>query len=179
MAKKTDLSNVQDLSNEQLTEAREFTEYSEFTVLCFKLDQFAYAVTMKHIDHNWLSYERSSSGYRQARIRLDKTQKAMLRNRKECRKLGKYDDIFNRYIERIKELNDGKLPKQLNKGHAYECWLTEEAGQEWKPDNLPFWMGADLEANGTTYQIKGENAEYFTETNIANALRWKAEQARA
>ena len=179
MSKKTDLSNVKNLTYEQLTEARERLEYSAKTLFCFKLDQFAYSLEMTHVNRDWLSYERSSSGYRQARIRLDKKAKAALRNRKECRKLGKYDDIFNRYIERIKELNNGELPKQLNVGHAYECWLTEEAGQEWKPDNLPFYKGADLEANGTTYQIKGENAEYFTESNIANALRWEAEQARA
>ena len=179
MARKTDLSNVKDLNNEQLIAIRERLEASKKTLVCFELDKVAYVTEMMHVNHAWLSFEQSSSGYRQARIRMNKMQKMALRNKLETRKLGEADAIFNRYIERIKELNGGKLPKQLNRGHAYECWLTEEAGQVWTPDNLPFWKGADLEVNGMTYQIKGEGAEYFNECNIANALRWEAEQARA
>lgn len=177
--KKTDLTAVKNFSDSDFIETRERLEYSKYSVLCFELNGIGYSVTDARIDRRYISIEISSRGLKQGRIRLTKRDKLVLRNRKECVKLGSYDEIFNRYIARIKELNNGKLPKQINKGHMWECWMTEKAGQAWEPDNLSFWKGADLEANGTTYQIKGENAEYFNETNIANALKWEAEQARA
>lgn len=177
--KAIDTSAVKGLSLNEFLTIRERLEYSKQTIVCFELEGVAYAVTMHHVARELVKLDQSSRGLKQGRIRLSKKDKLVLRNRKECRKLGAYDTIFDRYVKRITELNDGKTPKQLNKGHAWECWLTEEAGQEWKPDTLSFWLGADLEANGTTYQIKGDGAEYFNETNIANALKWEAEQARA
>ena len=177
--KSNELDFVKSLTQTQQTEIRERLEYSKLSIYCFELDGEGYAVTMQHIDRSWLQFGDSSNGYKQARIRTSKRVKMALRNRRECRKLANYDTMWDRYIERIKELNGGKLPKQLNKGHMWECWLTEEAGQAWEPDRVPFWMGADLEANGTTYQIKGEGAEYFNESNLASALKWEAEQARA
>lgn len=53
-----------------------------------------------------------------------------------------------------------------NKGEIFEKLITEKFGQVWQKDNLPFYMGGDLVANQTVYQIKFQNATFCTLTQI-------------
>ena len=150
--------------------ARARLEYSEKTVLCFVENGTAYAVETE-IRDEWVKEAHESSargGQLKGRISLNALDRAALKNRKTCRVLGALDTIINRYRDRYFEIKGKNAPN--NKGWAFECWLTEEAGQEWEPDTVPCWMGADLTVNGTTYQIKSDGAEYFTDSSLANAI---------
>lgn len=62
------------------------------------------------------------------------------------------------------------LASRKNKGEAFEQWVTENAGQEWHKDSVPYYMDGDLTVNGIKYQIKFESASLANETTIAKAL---------
>ena len=55
---------------------------------------------------------------------------------------------------------------KYNKGEIFEKMMTEKAGQVWEKDNVPFYEGADLEANGTAYSIKFQKATICTESTL-------------
>lgn len=54
-----------------------------------------------------------------------------------------------------------------NRGEIFEKLVTESFGQEWTKDNVPFYEGADLTANGIAYQIKFEKATFANEKSLA------------
>lgn len=83
-----------------------------------------------------------------------------------ARVCGKWDEIKA-------EMNKGE-EKPLNDGHVFEKFLTMEAGQTWKRDRVPFWQDGDLTTGGRKYQIKMENAEFSTYTNIRSAIAARA-----
>lgn len=58
-----------------------------------------------------------------------------------------------------------------NKGEIFEKLCTENVGQVWMKDNLPFTMGGDLTVNGTAYQIKFEKATFTSEKILARLER--------
>ena len=62
------------------------------------------------------------------------------------------------------------LASRKNKGEAFEQWVTENAGQEWHKDSVPYYMDGDLTVNGVKYQIKFESASLANETTIAKAM---------
>lgn len=53
-----------------------------------------------------------------------------------------------------------------NRGEVFEKIVTELAGQRWVKDNVPFYMGSDLSANGHEYQIKFEKATFTNEKQL-------------
>ena len=53
-----------------------------------------------------------------------------------------------------------------NKGEIFEKLVTESFGQEWTKDNVPFYEGADITANGIAYQIKFEKATFANEKSL-------------
>ena len=52
----------------------------------------------------------------------------------------------------------------LNYGHMFEKLVTELNGFEWKRDNVPFWIGADLDKGYFKYEIKFEKGTLITES---------------
>lgn len=56
---------------------------------------------------------------------------------------------------------------KYNKGEIFEKLVTEQFGnQEWEKDNVPFFAGADLTANGVAYSIKFQKATICTESTL-------------
>lgn len=55
-----------------------------------------------------------------------------------------------------------------NRGEIFEKLITENFGQEWKKDNVPFTKAGDIEINGIAYQIKFEKATFINEKTLIN-----------
>lgn len=56
---------------------------------------------------------------------------------------------------------------KYNKGEIFEKMVTENAGQTWTKDNLPFTMGGDVIINNIPYQVKFEKATFTNEKILA------------
>lgn len=56
---------------------------------------------------------------------------------------------------------------KYNKGEIFEKLCTENVGQKWEKDNVPFTDGGDLTVNGIAYQIKFEKATFTNEKTLA------------
>jgi len=74
------------------------------------------------------------------------------------------------YIGTVDEI----LSSRKNKGEAFEKWVTEKAGQEWKKDSIPYYVDGDLTVDGIKYQIKFESASLANENTINKALKARA-----
>ena len=70
-----------------------------------------------------------------------------------------------------KYFNDMVSASKYNKGEIFEKLCTENVGQVWTKDNLPFTMSGDLTVNGTAYQIKFEKATFTSEKILARLER--------
>ena len=57
---------------------------------------------------------------------------------------------------------------KYNKGEIFEKLVTEQYGQEWEKDSVPFTKAGDIEINGIAYQIKYEAANFTTEKTLAS-----------
>lgn len=69
--------------------------------------------------------------------------------------------------------NDEVANSKYNRGEIFEKMITESFGQKWEKDNVPFYMGADLETANKSYQIKFDKASFTTEKTLMN-IRNKA-----
>ena len=56
---------------------------------------------------------------------------------------------------------------KYNKGEIFEKLCTENVGQKWEKDNIPFTDGGDLTVDGIAYQIKFEKATFTNEKTLA------------
>ncbi len=63
------------------------------------------------------------------------------------------------------------VESNYNKGEIFEKLCTENVGQRWTKDNLPFTEGGDLTVNGIAYQIKFEKATFTNEKTLARLER--------
>lgn len=63
------------------------------------------------------------------------------------------------------------VESNYNKGEIFEKLCTENVGQRWMKDNLPFTEGGDLTVNGIAYQIKFEKATFTNEKTLARLER--------
>ena len=155
----------------EMTTARKALEYAEKTMVCFQQDGIGYAIVTELRD-NWVKQDRESSargGQLKARIRLNKTDRAALIHRTNCVRLGTMDELTAAYCDAYTKARGKKAPK--NNGWVYECAVTERlGGQTWEPDNVPFWKAPDVVINGTSYQVKGDGAEWFTERCLMTAI---------
>lgn len=71
-----------------------------------------------------------------------------------------------------KYFNEQVAESDYNKGEIFEKLVTEYFGQSWAKDNVPFTKAGDLEANGTSYQIKFQSATFCNEKSIASLERF-------
>ena len=56
---------------------------------------------------------------------------------------------------------------KYNRGEIFEKLCTENVGQTWNKDNVPFTDGGDLTVGQTSYQIKFEKATFTNEKTLA------------
>lgn len=59
-----------------------------------------------------------------------------------------------------------KAESIYNKGEIFEKLITEKFGLVWEKDNVPFFMGADIEVDGKAYSVKFEKATVCTESTL-------------
>ena len=58
-----------------------------------------------------------------------------------------------------------------NRGEIFEKLCTENVGQTWTKDNIPFTEDGDLTVNGIAYQIKFEKASFISEKTLMGLER--------
>lgn len=63
------------------------------------------------------------------------------------------------------------VESNYNKGEIFEKLCTENVGQQWMKDNLPFTEGGDLTVDRIAYQIKFEKATFTNEKTLARLER--------
>lgn len=160
---------VNEMTFEKQVEIRRMLEHADATIFCFTERATVYAVMLDEIPLEWIKQTRaakSHGGMLKARIRPTAKDIAALKNRVE---LGKLGDLLLAYEVAYKNATGKQAPK--NNGWMFECAVTERmAGETWEPDSRPFWMAADVEINGTGYQVKSYSAEYFNEKSLQRAI---------
>lgn len=67
------------------------------------------------------------------------------------------EEFFNMEVEN----------SRYNKGEIFEKMVTENAGQEWHKDSVPFTMDGDVTINNVAYQIKYQSATFTNEKTLA------------
>lgn len=116
-----------------------------------------YSVTRAQLEAAWLKADRASSkrgGFLKLRVRLSATMKAALVASGEARCWGSADLL--------------ETADKWNRGERWERLVTEDAGQRWVKDSVPFWVAGDLEVNGQQVQVKFDGAEL---TNVVCMAR--------
>jgi len=56
---------------------------------------------------------------------------------------------------------------KYNRGEIFEKIITEQYGQKWEKDNVPFHKGGDIVIDDTPYQIKFQKATFCSEKQLA------------
>lgn len=141
-----------------MTKANMIKTYRQFSaadnyILGFIYDKMLYMVRVAEIMPRYLNVEEASRNQGEnLRLRLKKAHKAQLMKKAPiC--LGSADC-----------LNDSKY----NKGEIFEKLVTEYYGQEWKKDNIPFYVQGDINLNGEEVQIKLDSATLMNTKQIKN-----------
>ena len=157
----------------EMIRARKALDAAERDIFCFELLGICYAVTLDELPDSWIKQSRSSSargGKLKARIRPNSAQKKALLRDAGCKVLGTLEELDAAYRKAFRKARGKEAPK--NNGWMYECAITERwAGEAWQPDSVPFWMAPDVTIDGIGYQVKGDQAEFFTEQSLAEAMR--------
>lgn len=126
-------------------------------IIGFLMNDKVYSIYLNDLPEWLIGMDRESTshgGVRKLRIRMNTIARHRLMN------------MGAAYIGTATDI----LASRKNKGEAFEQWVTENAGQEWHKDSVPYYMDGDLTINGTKYQIKFESASLANETTIAKAL---------
>ena len=126
-------------------------------IIGFLLNAKVYTIYLPHLPEWLVAMDRESTshgGARKLRIRMNTLARRRLM------------DMGAAYIGTAAEV----LASRKNKGEAFEQWITEQAGQEWHKDSIPYYMDGDITIGGTKYQIKFESASLANENTIAKAL---------
>ena len=141
-------------------------------IFCFEILGTCYAVVLDDVPECWVKQSRSSSrrgGGLKARIRPNAAQKKALLQHPACKVLGALEELDAAYRKALRKARGKDAPK--NTGWMYECAITERwAGATWEPDSVPFWVAPDVVIDGTGYQVKSDQAEFFTEQSLRKAM---------
>ena len=130
-------------------------------ILGFILNNAVYTIYLPHLPEWLVAMDRESTshgGARKLRIRMNAIARHRLLN------------MGAAYVGTVNEV----LASRKNKGEAFEQWVTENAGQEWHKDSVPYYVDGDITIGGTKYQIKFESASLANETTIAKAIAARA-----
>ena len=126
-------------------------------IIGFLMNNKVYTIYLKDLPEWLIGEDRESTshgGARKLRIRMNTLARHRLMN------------MGAAYIGTAAEI----LASRKNKGEAFEQWITENAGQEWHKDSVPYYVDGDITINGTKYQIKFESASLANENTIAKAM---------
>lgn len=140
-----------------LLNAYEATTAATAYILGFLLNGNVYAITVKSLPTWLIGLDRESKthgGFNKLRIRMNNIARARLMN------------LGASYIGTAEEVLTMK-----NKGDAFEKWIAESLGQKWQKTSTPYFLAADVNANGERYQVKFESASLANEKTIAMAMR--------
>lgn len=143
----------------------ERTTAADFTRYAFPIDGKVYEIVLKALPLWLVKLDRESSKHGGAeKIRINPT----AINKQKLLRMGAA------YIGTIEELFD---PTVKNKGHKYEKYCTEKAGQAWKADRIEYYKDGDLTVNGIKYQIKYDDASLANVNTINAAKQYRNSQA--
>ena len=126
-------------------------------IIGFLMNDKVYTIYMNDLPEWLVAMDRESTshgGARKLRIRMNAIARHRLMN------------MGAAYIGTAAEV----LASRKNKGEAFEQWVTENVGQEWHKDSIPYYMDGDITIGETKYQIKFESASLANETTITKAL---------
>ena len=130
-------------------------------IIGFLMNDKVYTIYLNDLPEWLVGLDRESTshgGAKKLRIRMTAIARRRLMN------------MGAAYIGTVNEV----LASRKNKGEAFEQWVTENAGQEWHKDSVPYYLDGDLTVNGTKYQIKFESASLANENTINKALKARA-----
>lgn len=130
-------------------------------ILGFILNNAVYTIYLPHLPEWLVAMDRESTshgGAKKLRIRMTTIARHRLLN------------MGAAYIGTTAEV----LASRKNKGEAFEKWVTENAGQEWHKDSIPYYIDGDITIGDTKYQIKFESASLANENTIKKALMARA-----
>lgn len=140
-----------------LLNAYEATTAATAYILGFLLNDNVYAITLKTLPAWLIGLDRESEshgGFNKLRIRMNNIARARLINLgASC--IGTAEEVLT----------------LKNKGDAFEKWIAESLGQKWQKTSTPYFLAADVNANGERYQVKFESASLANEKTIAMAMR--------
>ena len=138
------------------------TSAADAYILGFSFGALVYKMIMKELPDWMFKEDRESTSHGGAlklRFAPSKNEKYVMIHTMGAEVVGTVEEV---------------LTGRKNKGEAWEKYLTENAGQEWKKDSVPYYLDGDLTVNGTKYQIKFESASFANENTIQKALEYKA-----
>ena len=130
-------------------------------IIGFLMNDKVYTIYLNDLPEWLIGLDRESTshgGAKKLRIRMTAIARRRLMN------------MGAAYIGTVNEV----LASRKNKGEAFEQWVTENAGQEWHKDSVPYYIDGDITINGTKYQIKFESASLANENTINKALKARA-----
>lgn len=130
-------------------------------IIGFLMNNKVYTIYLKDLPEWLIGLDRESTshgGVLKLRIRMTAIARRRLMN------------MGAAYIGTVDEI----LSSRKNKGEAFEKYVTEKAGQEWKKDSIPYYLDGDLTVDGIKYQIKFESASLANENTINKALKARA-----
>lgn len=130
--------------------------YTHYYIMGFELFGTIYKLTT-HADTiaQWLGLDKASRGAGMA-IRFKPT----IEQKLEMVKAGAVELCSTEYFKA--QCGSSKY----NKGEIFEKLITEEAGQTWEKDNIPFTKAGDVEILGRAYQIKFQGATFINEKQM-------------
>lgn len=134
------------------TMIRNYRKYNkaDYYIIGFTIGDKLYAVGIKEIKPRFLKVEQASRGQGEnLRLRLKREHKEKLKKSAIC--LGS-KNLLN--------------TEKYNKGEIFEKIVTEYYGQEWKKDNIPFWIQGDIRIDGKEVQIKLDTATLVNTSQI-------------
>lgn len=139
----------------------EATTAADFTRYAFPIGNKIYEIIFKALPEWLVRMDRESSGHGGAeKIRINPT---VINKQKLL-------DMGAAYIGTAEELFDKSIK---NKGHKYEKYCTEKAGQIWKADRVEYYKDGDLTVNGIKYQIKYDDASLANVNTIEKAKQYR------
>ena len=156
----------------ELIAQRQALEKANKYILCYVEKGTAYAIITDSIRKESIRFTVTSTAKGKqlsARVSFGTLYRNALKNRKSCVCLGDYKLLEQDYKTYYEQARGKKAPN--NKGLCFEYTIFKLHGQEWKPNNIPFWVDGDITIDGISYQIKAEGAEYFTASSLNSAMQ--------
>lgn len=143
--------------NKQLKGYRDYTKADKY-ILGFEYHEVIYMVVLNSISSKYLTVIKASNN-RGKKIQFNLTMK----HKREL--ISKHNALPVMLSQEFEDYQG------YNKGDKFEAIVRNMYGKEHKHDNVPFFKGVDLLANGIGYSIKYENAQLCMYSTINRLLK--------